>query len=325
MISRWIVGIAAGATLLGGRAAAQDKQNFDQGVDISGPVDAAKAQAQSPEAAPHKAFQSYSVSDEKRTHPKGFRHHDGRKRDYRKRGDSSFHVTQAVPDTLDLRPKLTQIEDQGQCGGCWAFSLTATNRDGHAIDGNDPGRLSQEWLIEHAKEANGCNGGDFDAADNLISPKGEPAWSACPYQTGSGRCSARLKPAAGSGISAWHMIGDQNSGPSALDIETEMAQSGKPVSIAIAAGAGDWEKYKGGVYDGCTMAQPDHMINIVGWDNEGATFDANGNLPPGKGVWILRNSWGTSWGESGYMRTKMTDSSGQRCNNVAIEAASFDF
>ena len=67
------------------------------------------------------------------------------------------------------------------------------------------------------------------------------------------------------------------------------------------------------------------MINIVGWDNEGASFDANGNLPPGKGVWILRNSWGTSWGDGGFMRTKMTDAKGVRCNAVAKEAAYFDF
>jgi C1A family cysteine protease len=132
-----------------------------------------------------------------------------------------------------------------------------------------------------------------------------------------------MKPAAS--ISAWHMIGDETSGPSVRDIETEVASSGKPVSIAIAAAAGEWEKYSGGIYNGCTAGQLDHMINIVGWDNEGASFDADGNLPAGTGVWILRNSWGDSCGESGYMRTKMTDSKGARCNGVAEQAAYFDF
>jgi C1A family cysteine protease len=326
MISRWLVGIVAGASLLGARAGAGSRPDFDQGVDVSGLAGALQEQAKNADG--NKPFSTYSVSGGGRKHAKGFRKHAGGKRDYKKSKDINrgFHLTAAIPDAFDLRPKLTQIEDQGQCGGCWAFSLTATNRDGHALDGNDPGRLSQEWLIEHAKQANGCNGGDFDAADNLIAPKGEPLWDKCEYQEGSGKCAARLKPADNSGITAWHMLGDETNGPSVQDIETEIAASGKPVSIAIAAGAGDWEKYTGGVYNGCVAgAQLDHMINIVGWDNQGAAFDANGNLPAGKGVWILRNSWGASWGENGYMRTQMTDANGARCNGVAQEAAYFDF
>jgi len=126
-------------------------------------------------------------------------------------------------------------------------------------------------------------------------------------------------------ITGWFMLGDKATGPTAKDIEAYMAKTGKPISIGVAAGTGRWQSYSGGVYNACKTGELDHMINIVGWDNEGAAFDSNGNLPPGKGVWILRNSWGKGWGESGYMRTKMTDAAGKRCNAVAEEAAAFDF
>jgi len=319
MLKRWLVGSVVCVSLFGAGAVAAQEVTFDQGVDVEGVVgtlDAKPHLTSTPQQAPVKTYQ---VSSKRKTHGMGFV-----KKDLPPSYWVSLKSVKAdIPDTFDLRPNLTQIEDQGQCGGCWAFSLTATHRDGHALSDGDPGRLSQEWLIDNSKEASGCNGGYFDSALEFITPKGQPLYNDCPYATGNGKCAADLTPAAS--IKGWHMLGDEKAGPTQQEIESQIVSSGKPISIAIAAGAGDWEGYTGGIYNGCTFADMDHMINIVGWDNEGAQFDSTGNLPAGKGVWILRNSWGTSWGESGYMRTKMTDAKGQRCNNVAGLAAYFDF
>jgi C1A family cysteine protease len=228
-----------------------------------------------------------------------------------------------IPDTFDLRANLTQIENQGWCGSCWAFSLTSTHRDGHALAGKDPGRLSQEWLVDNSTEALGCQGGYFDSANDFVEPGGQPLWAACPYNQGHGKCPVALPLAAH--ITGWHMLGEKGKGPTTQEIEAYMTSSGKSISIGVAAAAGSWQNYNSGVYNACASGELDHMINIVGWDNEGSSFDETGSLPPGKGVWILRNSWGKSWGEQGYMRSKMTDESGKRCNAVAEEAAYFDF
>ena len=300
--------------------AAADNNSFPPSSDeIKTIVVPAREAKQANEKLVPEAF-TFTTAPQPFKHGKGFVQKDLSKADFQTFGQQDA----TVPDTLDLRSKVTRIEDQGQCGSCWAFSLTATNRDAHAIAGTDPGRLSQEWLVDDSKEAAGCNGGDFDSANDFINP-GQPSWTDCPYNAGTSdkKCTAALPAAAK--IAGWHMIGKLKTGPTARDIEAYMTLSGKPISITVAAGTGNWENYSSGVYNDCkTAAQPDHMINIVGWDNEGATFDAKGNLPPGTGVWILRNSWGTSWGEKGFMRTKMTDGTGHRCNEVAGEAAYFD-
>ncbi|MBI5745319.1 MAG: hypothetical protein HY952_12320 [Elusimicrobia bacterium] len=233
------------------------------------------------------------------------------------------NVKIAIPDKLDLRPGLTQIENQGSCGSCWAFSLTATHRDGYAVNGKDPGRLSQEWLVEYSTFAAGCRGGYFDSATDLVKPLGQPLYTECPYKSGNAKCAKTLKPA--SGIKGWFMLGEKGKAPTARDIEVYMAMTNAPISIGVAAQAGGWQSYGGGIKTKCRKGELDHMVNIVGWDNEGAVFDENGNLPAGKGVWMIRNSWGKGWGEQGYMRIKMTGPDGKLCDNTAEEAAAYEF
>lgn len=226
-----------------------------------------------------------------------------------------------VPDKLDLRPNLSPIQDQGECGSCWAHSLTATLEDGQLAMGRKISPLSPQYLVDCASNADGCDGGYFDAALYLVRPKGSPSRKAYPYKAKDGKC---LNSPPLASIATYHLLGSSK-GPSVKDIEAYMAKYKRPVSITVAAGAGPWQNYDSGIYNGCTTANTDHMINIVGWDNEGQKFGADGNLPHGKGVWILRNSWGTMWGEDGWMRTRMTDSKGKKCNNVAEEAAYFDY
>ena len=304
-----------------GYAAAADRQvTFDSRGDMAAMVASASdngAVAPASEA----AFPEFTFTEsaEKVNYAKGFIRKDLPSAMWKSFKD----VKMAIPDKLDLRPGLSQIENQGSCGSCWSFSLTSTHRDGFALAGKDPGRLSQEWLVDNSTYAAGCNGGYFDSASDFVTPGGQPLYSACPYKNGNGKCAKDLPFAAH--ITGWFMLGEKGTGPTVKDIEVYMAKAGKPISIGVAAGTGRWQSYSGGVYNACKAGELDHMINIVGWDNEGAQFDAEGNLPPGKGVWILRNSWGKSWGEAGYMRTKMSDAAGKRCNNVAEEAAAFDF
>ena len=318
MFKKWLIAITAGASLFSIRAVAAETTDFNQGMDVKGGIGSLQVKFEMP-GSPAGIADTFQSASENKVYAKGFI-----KKDLPAMYWQKFQYRNVqIPGTLDLRANLTQIENQGSCGSCWAFSLTATHRDGHALGGKDPGRLSQEWLVDNSTEAAGCKGGYFDSANDFVQPGGQPLWSACPYKQGSGKCAAALPLAAH--ITGWHMFGQKGQGTTVQEIEAYITATGAPVSIGVAAGVGRWQSYSGGIYNACASGELDHMINIVGWDNEGAAFDENGNLPAGKGIWILRNSWGKSWGENGYMRTKMTDAAGKRCNAVAEEAAYFDF
>lgn len=223
--------------------------------------------------------------------------------------------TVTIPNSIDLRGKISPVRDQGQCGSCYAFGTSSALRDALMLQGKDPGELSPQYLMDYS--GNGCNGGYFDVMDLAKSPKGLPLESLYPYIATSEN--PRASNPAGS-IVSWSML---NASPRA--IETYMAEYGYPVAISMAAGAGDFESYSGGIYNGCTFQDPDHVVAIVGFNNENAKFNSKGFLPNGTGYWIVRNSWGANWGENGFFRIRMTDSKGKKCNNVGADASGFFF
>jgi len=181
--------------------------------------------------------------------------------------------------------KTTAIKNQGACGSCWTFSATETVESANLMANNAKGSQhgSEQEILDccHAGGSNGCNGGDPRAAIAWVSQVGGLELNACyPYEARNDACRSNKCPRAYS-VRAVHPISaNENSVYQALE------QYG-PLSIGVDAAS--WQNYGGGVVRSGCGRQMDHAVQLVGYNT------GNG------GYWIVRNSWGASWGERGYI------------------------
>ena len=193
----------------------------------------------------------------------------------------------AAADAVDWRSKgaVTQVKNQAQCGSCWAFSTTGGIEGQNFLAGNKLTSVSEQELVSCDKTDSGCNGGLMDQAFEwlLSAHKGQIVTEeSYPYTSGggdSGSCKDVSSMTVGTTISGHKDIAHD---------ETEMAtwvSTNGPLSIAVDASS--WQTYTGGVMSNCVSKQLDHGVLIVGY---------------GADYWIIKNSWGASWGESGYIR-----------------------
>lgn len=194
------------------------------------------------------------------------------------------------------------VRNQGNCGSCWSFSLVAVAQHALMLKGKNPppGLLSEQYMVDCATDMYGCNGGMPDAARWLVAPKGAPLLSDYPYTARDGRCEMANKTVAGS-ILEWHYVGESDRVPTIEEIKKAIYLYG-PVSVTVSANSA-FSAYTSGIYNACSQGQTNHMVVLTGWDDDTKT-------------WVLQNSWGTSWGEGGFMRIKWTDSQGRLCNRV---------
>jgi len=186
---------------------------------------------------------------------------------------------------------VTGVKDQGQCGSCWSFSSTGSLEGAKFLKTGTLTSLSEQNLVDcSTRQGNdGCNGGLMDSAfEYVIQNKGIDTEASYPY-TATGPNACKFKPAdIGDTISSYK---DVSSG-SETALQTAVDQ--QPISVAIDASHNSFQLYSGGIYyeSACSSTQLDHGVLAVGYGTDNAN----------RAYWLVKNSWGTSWGLKGYIQ-----------------------
>ena len=200
----------------------------------------------------------------------------------------------SLPSRLDWRNNggnfVTPVKNQGQCGSCWAFATTAALESYTLIQNHTPNTnldLSEQVLIS-CSGAGSCDGGYIHKASDFIRDTGIPLESCYPYTATNGYCANACPNWQSSTykIGAWQWVTTDQ--PTLDAIKNALYTYGPLVTSMIVYT--DFYYYSGGIYSH-TWGENDggHAVTIVGYDDIGQYF-------------IVKNSWGTGWGENGYFR-----------------------
>ncbi|KAL3634178.1 hypothetical protein CASFOL_021232 [Castilleja foliolosa] len=213
---------------------------------------------------------------------------------------------ESLPDSIDWREKgaVAAVKDQGGCGSCWAFSTIAAVEGINQITTGKLISLSEQELVDCDTSYNqGCNGGLMDYAfEFIIKNGGIDSDEDYPYTGRDGRCDNYRKNAKVVSIDAYEDV------PTNSEKALQKAVASQPISVAIEAGGRDFQLYESGIFTGKCGVELDHGVAVVGY----GTAD-------GKDYWIVRNSWGASWGEKGYLRMERNIASKSGLCGIAIE------
>ncbi|KAK1678650.1 hypothetical protein QYE76_039498 [Lolium multiflorum] len=208
----------------------------------------------------------------------------------------SQYYPDKLPLTVDWRTVdgvLTSVKRQGKCGSCWAIAAAEAMESIHFIKNNKRTNLSVQELVDCTPGNKGCNGGvAYKAFQYVIDKHGIHSSEQYPYVGNGSHCTTPSGPPVMS-IKRYHYVRRRNE-KMLMD-----AVSHAPVVVTLSGlNTTEFKRYSGGIFRGPCNNKGDHQALLVGY----GTLPSDDANAPGVKYWVVKNSWGKSWGERGYMR-----------------------
>jgi len=179
----------------------------------------------------------------------------------------------------------TPVKNQGYCGSCWAFSAGEQIESDYKREYGVTQVLSMQQLTSCTGGGTGCNGGWTESAFTYAK-RGLETESDYPYTSGAAGVTGTCKASSSKyvvKVTSYHTVSSSSAGESKM---ASYVGSTGPLSVCVDANS--WSSYRSGVMSRCGKSV-DHCVQAVG-------------INTAAGYWKVRNSWGTSWGESGFIR-----------------------
>jgi len=203
----------------------------------------------------------------------------------------------------DWRSVMNPVKNQGHCGSCWAFGAIGAVEAAWYLAGNDKIVLSEQMLVDCGPGA-GCDGGWVDYALDYLIDSGAETEADYPYTAGEDEEAGTCKldnTAIAATISDYDTVLIYYEGTDAL---AQSINDHGPHATHLYAND-NFKQYASGIFDDvtCPTSRANHAVINVGYDTV-------------EGYWLIRNSWGPTWGDGGHIKMAM----GKNTCNVESDA-----